>query len=172
MTEWAIEAIGLEEAGVLAGIGRQTFIDTFASANDPADINAYVAKAFSPEQIRRELSDPDVHAYFARSGDAIGGYIKLNSGTAQTEKVDGNTLEVERIYVASNWQGTGLGKVLMEYAISRARELHCHAIWLGVWEHNTKAISFYERRGFVSFGRHDFLLGTDAQTDILMRLAL
>ncbi|MEM9391391.1 MAG: GNAT family N-acetyltransferase, partial [Bacteroidota bacterium] len=45
-------------------------------------------------------------------------------------------------------------------------------IWLGVWEYNTDAIRFYERLGFTPFGQHSFILGSDHQTDILMKKPL
>jgi ribosomal protein S18 acetylase RimI-like enzyme len=45
-------------------------------------------------------------------------------------------------------------------------------LWLGVWEHNQKAINFYERNGFVTFGSHNFMLGNDKQTDLLMRRSI
>jgi ribosomal protein S18 acetylase RimI-like enzyme len=41
-------------------------------------------------------------------------------------------------------------------------------VWLDVWERNTRAISFYERWGFVVVGEQDFVLGDDVQRDLLM----
>lgn len=40
---------------------------------------------------------------------------------------------------------------------------------LGVWEHNHRALRFYEKNGFIAFGTHIFQLGNDQQTDILMK---
>ena len=45
-------------------------------------------------------------------------------------------------------------------------------VWLGVWEHNHKAIKFYQDKGFVRFGEHVFVLGEDRQTDFLMKKTL
>ena len=42
-------------------------------------------------------------------------------------------------------------------------------VWLGVWEHNPKAIEFYKRCGFEVFDKHIFVLGNDPQNDLLMR---
>ena len=61
---------------------------------------------------------------------------------------------------------------LLDFAINIAREMQLKYVWLGVWEHNYKAISFYEHNGFNVFGSHDFLLGEDRQTDLLMRKTL
>ena len=41
-------------------------------------------------------------------------------------------------------------------------------LWLGVWEHNLRAIAFYRRWGFETVGSHTFLLGSDEQTDLIM----
>jgi len=41
-----------------------------------------------------------------------------------------------------------------------------------VWEHNPKAIVFYQQIGFEHFGHHSFVLGNDVQTDCLMKLKL
>ncbi len=41
-------------------------------------------------------------------------------------------------------------------------------VWLGVWEHNLRALDFYRRWGFETVGSHTFLLGSDAQTDLVM----
>ncbi|MEG2102651.1 MAG: GNAT family N-acetyltransferase, partial [Flavobacterium sp.] len=45
-------------------------------------------------------------------------------------------------------------------------------IWLGVWEENIRALSFYKKNGFVEFDKHIFVLGDEEQTDLLMKLTL
>jgi ribosomal protein S18 acetylase RimI-like enzyme len=56
----------------------------------------------------------------------------------------------------------------IQYAKANAYEI----LWLGVWEKNPKAISFYTKEGFKHFGEHDFLLGDDVQKDHLLKLDL
>jgi ribosomal protein S18 acetylase RimI-like enzyme len=41
-------------------------------------------------------------------------------------------------------------------------------VWLAVWEHNARAIRFYEKHGFTQVGEQPFTLGRDVQTDWLM----
>jgi ribosomal protein S18 acetylase RimI-like enzyme len=53
-----------------------------------------------------------------------------------------------------------------------ARHKNVDFVWLGVWEENTRAINFYQKNGFVAFDKHIFKLGSDEQTDIMMRLQL
>lgn len=81
-------------------------------------------------------------------------------------------MEISRIYVVNTAISTGIGKALMEECIQVAIQKNKEVIWLGVWEHNTRAISFYKKFGFIQFGTHLFMLGDDAQTDWLMKKEL
>jgi ribosomal protein S18 acetylase RimI-like enzyme len=53
-----------------------------------------------------------------------------------------------------------------------AKDINATHVWLGVWEKNPKAIRFYKKNGFVEFDKHIFKLGTDEQTDIMMKLQM
>ena len=97
------------------------------------------------------------------------GYLKLNEAPAQTELHDRAALEIERIYVAREFQGLGFGKRLMDRALAEARSRKKAYVWLGVWENNEKALRFYRSYGFYPAGTHVFVMGDDAQTDYLMR---
>jgi diamine N-acetyltransferase len=56
----------------------------------------------------------------------------------------------------------------MTAVIERARQQGADQVWLGVWEHNPRAIAFYRKWGFSEVGDHIFPLGTDPQRDIVM----
>ena len=81
-------------------------------------------------------------------------------------------MEIERIYVSSSYYGEGVGQLLFEKALQIARDNAKNCIWLGVWEHNPRAIRFYEKNGFTPFDQHIFKLGDEEQTDILMKRIL
>ena len=100
------------------------------------------------------------------------GYLKLNMGESQTELKDNDALEIERIYVLKDFHGKKVGQLLFDKAITIAKELQLAYVWLGVWEENKKALQFYTKNGFVEFDQHVFVLGDEAQTDIMMKLAL
>ncbi|MGB5647238.1 MAG: GNAT family N-acetyltransferase, partial [Muriicola sp.] len=80
--------------------------------------------------------------------------------------------ELERIYVLTHYQGQGIGDWIMEQVIRLAKEAEKRFIWLGVWEKNTAAIRFYEKKGFIKFGKHPYYIGKDKQMDWLMKLDL
>ncbi len=156
----------------LRELSHSTFTAAFAEVNDPDDFRSYMDRAFSREQLAEELDTPGTRFFFAFQGGQLAGYCKLNTGAAQTELKETEGLEIERIYIAPEFQGQGLGGELLQQVLDLARNEGYGYAWLGVWEHNPGAIRFYERHGFVTFGKHPYYIGRDRQMDWMMRLEL
>lgn len=153
-------------------IGIDTFYESFSSVNTEENMAHYLETGFSPEKVASELGNPFSEFHLAYDGDQLIGYLKINHGPAQSELKDDTALEIERIYVLRAWQGQKIGQLFYDHAIEIARARQYTYVWLGVWEENKKAIGFYKRNGFVEFDKHLFTLGTDIQTDIMMRREL
>ena len=164
-----ITSLTVSDVSILRGIARDTFIETFSEANKAEDIDRYLAKNFSEDQLARELSNPNSFFYVAEVNGNVVGYLKLNTAHAQTEPQAADALEIERIYVLGSYHGGGVGQALYHHAMSVAEDRKASYVWLGVWEHNHRALRFYEKNGFTAFGTHIFQLGNDQQTDILMK---
>ena len=113
--------------------------------------------------------NPNSAFFFLYGDDCLAGYLKINEKDAQTDLPNENSLEIERIYVRREFQGSGLGKMLIEYGLSIAKEKKKEFAWLGVWEKNEKAIRFYEKMGFRKHSTHSFYMGDDEQTDYIMQ---
>ncbi len=160
------------ELHALHKIVVETFESSFAHLNDPNNFEAYVTEKLSDVQLGKELSNPSSLFFFLVLDGKVSGYLKLNHLTAQTEQYIPNALEVERIYLLPHCQGMGIGKLMIDKAIEVAREERYTCIWLGVWQKNEGAIRFYKREGFEIFGEHIFMMGSDAQTDLMMKLEL
>jgi RimJ/RimL family protein N-acetyltransferase len=77
------------------------------------------------------------------------------------------------IGVHPRWQGLGLGKILLEEAISWAKHAHLIRLDLSVFAHNLRARSLYQSFGFQEEGiRRKYLREQDGSfhDDILMAL--
>jgi len=124
----------------------------------------------STEQLQDELRNEHSAFYFATNVAFDIGYLKVNINKSDKENPSELSLEIERLYVVIEFYGKGVGPLLMEHAKTITKQKDIARIWLGVWEKNARAIHFYKKHGFIEFGIHDFLLGVDVQTDILMQL--
>jgi ribosomal protein S18 acetylase RimI-like enzyme len=167
-----IEQINHSHIEALQQIGRQTFAETFAESNSAENMAKYLEEAYSYEKLSTEINNPNSFFYFAMLDEKVIGYLKLNMGSSQTELKDNDALEIERIYVLKDFHGKKVGQLLFDKAIQVAKEQQVSYVWLGVWENNKRALQFYTKNGFVEFDQHKFVLGDEAQTDILMKLEL
>jgi ribosomal protein S18 acetylase RimI-like enzyme len=167
-----IRKVTLNDIEQLQKIGRQTFFETFSAGNTEEDMKKYLEENFSTEKLTNELNNENSVFYFAELNGTAIGYLKLNFGQSQTELKDSRALEIERIYVLKAYHGKKVGQLLYEMSIGIAKEKNADYVWLGVWEKNPRAITFYRKNGFVEFDKHIFKLGDDEQTDIMMKLKL
>jgi ribosomal protein S18 acetylase RimI-like enzyme len=172
MTTLRIEKVSTFNTDELQKISRDTFYETFVTSTSEENMRLYLENNFSKEQLTKEIEHNDSEFYFALLENEVIGYLKINFSEAQTELNDDNALEVERVYVRNNFHGKGVGQQLLDYAIQLAKQKNMQAVWLGVWENNQRAINFYKKNGFVTFDKHVFMLGEEAQTDYMMRLDL
>ena len=153
-------------------ISIQTFIETFAAVNTPENIANYIKDSLNTAQLTTEFNNANSQFYIAYLDIEVVGYLKINFGDAQTETINGNTLEVQRIYVLQNFHGKKIGQLLLDEVKKIAKSTAVDFIWLGVWEENHRAIRFYTKNEFVVFDKHVFTMGNDEQTDLLMQLRI
>lgn len=169
MENFKIKKVSINDIVQLQEIGRKTFFETFSESNTEENMTQYLEEGFSVEKLSEELNEANSEFYFAVIDKAVVGYLKINRGQSQTEMQDKEGLEIERIYVLKEYHGKKAGQFLYEHAIQIAETNKVNFVWLGVWEENHRAISFYKKNGFVEFDKHIFVLGTDEQTDIMMK---
>ena len=167
-----IQQINNSHIAALQQIGRQTFSETFAESNSAENMAKYQEEAYSFEKLTEELNNPNSFFYFAMLDEKVIGYLKINMGGSQTELKDNDAFEIERIYVLKDFHGKKVGQLLFDKAIAIAKAQQVAYVWLGVWEENKRAIEFYSKNGFIKFDQHVFVLGDEAQTDIMMKLKL
>lgn len=162
----------IEDANLLAEMGAQTFAETFTENNAPEDMAAYMAASFSIAQLTGELTDPLAIFFIAEVEGHAAGYAKIRAGEAPDEVAGQKPIELVRLYVYREWLGRRVGQALMQRCLDEARLMGFQTIWLGVWEHNHRAQTFYRKWNFHEVGEHIFQLGSDPQRDLLMQRAI
>ena len=158
----------------LANLGRETFYETWIHAHPEEDMKVYLAEAFDDQKIKSDLGSSYNTFLLGFLNDELIGYVKLRTDRLP-EKQDLNgkpAIEMERIYVRSTHQGKKIGKALMDASLRIAKENNFEVMWLGVNEHNHKAVNFYKRYGFVIFGTKTFKIGNTVDQDYVMKLSL
>ena len=156
------------DARLLADLAASTFREAFAAENRPEDMALHVSRAYGVSQQEAELADPEITTLLAEVDGQLAGYAQLRASAIPDCVVSVTPLELWRFYVAAPWHGRGIAHALMKRVEMEARAKKAHTLWLGVWERNERAKSFYRKCGFADVGSQVFVLGTDAQTDRIM----
>ncbi|HEV8013068.1 MAG TPA: GNAT family N-acetyltransferase, partial [Pontimonas sp.] len=133
-------------------------IETFPLACPPGttgeNIDLFCATKLSPQAFEAHLADPRVSIWCAGGGDELVGYVMTVSGEPEDPVItvavtSRPTVEISKIYVRQSAHGSGTAQQLMDVAVEDAKAEAAQSVWLGVNQQNTRANSFYERRGFL-----------------------
>jgi diamine N-acetyltransferase len=165
-----IRVATLADAEVLVVLAEQTFRATFGKDNVSENIDAYVRDALSLGGLLDELAD-DANTFlltFIGAAKQPVGYAKLRTGSTAPAVHGSAPIELQRLYLDDGAIGHGIGAMLMGQCLEHAQSSGHQTVWLGVWENNARALSFYRRWGFEVVGEHVFQLGADSQRDLIM----
>ncbi|MBA3666993.1 MAG: GNAT family N-acetyltransferase [Sphingomonas sp.] len=166
----AYRTAALADADALADFGARTFANTFGHLYDPDDLAIFL-KAHTPESWAKELGDPAFAVRLAEADGALVGYAKLGPPHLPFEP-RGEAAELRQLYVTEEVKGRGVAHTLIEWVIACARARRADHLYLSVFTDNPRARRFYEKLGFEAEGTHHFMVGSQADEDIVMRLAL
>jgi ribosomal protein S18 acetylase RimI-like enzyme len=158
------------DAAVIDRIFDTSFCDTFAHLYAAEDLDVFLA-GFNVADWRRQLEDP---AYEFRIGEVNGepvGYVKLGPMKLPIE-TNRPALVLDQLYILKEHHGVGIAHALMDWTVDRAKRRGAEELFLTVYVDNHRARRFYDRYGFEAVGRYDFMVGSHADEDIIMRKVL
>lgn len=170
MTGIAYRDVGAGDAGLVADLFARTFVETFGHLYARGDLDSFL-EGVTAEAFAAEIASPDFAIRIAEQDGKPIGFAKLGPPGLPIEAPPG-TLELWQIYVLKPWQGQGVAQALYCWAEASARKRGGTHLQLTVFTDNHRARRFYDRRGFVAVGRYDFMVGSHADEDIIMRKPL
>lgn len=156
------------DAALLAGLGRRTFMETFAASNTAEDLRLFLEQTYGEALQALELQESQAWTLIAEAGQEAIGFARLRLGEVPACVTGPDPVELQRIYVVRDWLGQKAGPALLQRCLDEAWALGGRTLWLGVWERNDRALAFYRRHGFEAVGDHPFIVGTDRQRDVIM----
>ncbi|RIJ57573.1 GNAT family N-acetyltransferase [Clavibacter phaseoli] len=172
------------DADDVAALAARTFALACPPTTTAAAIAEHIRTVLSPARFRAHLADPARRVVLAEVEGRPVGYTMVVAAPPADADVAGALrlrpeVELSKVYVERGSHGAGLARPLMAATLRVARELAGErgrdadaGIWLGVNEHNARAIRFYERSGFRIVGTRSFRLSDAVETDHVMEQAL
>lgn len=159
------------DATAMTEVVDATFVETFAPLYSTENLARFLSERTDAIHAR-ELADPAFAVRFAEDAGAIIGFAKLGPPALPFPPTDRAAAELRQLYVYRQHQGTGVARMLMRWAIDTARQRGAAALYLSVFTENPRARAFYARYGFVEVGPYHYMVGDQADEDIILRLDL
>ena len=153
------------DASDLLDLAVRIYDETFSAVNTPQNMRAYLSQAFTLPQLETDLRDSQILFHVAEVEEQLIAYSKLVDRPAPECITGEAAIEIERFYIDRRWHGAGVSASLMEICLKEARQRGFKTIYLGVWEHNDRAVAFYRKWRFTRVGEHIFQMGDDPQVD-------
>jgi ribosomal protein S18 acetylase RimI-like enzyme len=121
---------------------RPLLAELIGALEDPSGFD--VERAM--EHCRALLGRPDHPLLLAESGGIACGFVHLT--TRQSILHDRLSGLIDEFVISSGFRGQGVGRLLMDAAIDRCRELGCCEVEVSTERSNRQAQAFYRRCGF------------------------
>lgn len=118
---------------------------------------AWITQYFKLDKLDIEvLSKPEIHII------SKGGYIfiaKFNDsivGTCALIKLDGDTYELSKMTVEETYRGKGIGNLLMEAVLEKAKKIGAKKLELYTQKFLPEAINLYKKFGFQEISKETY----------------
>ena len=157
-----------KDADSLANLAARTFVDTYDDLTRQ-EADAYIAEFLSPSAFEAHIKSA-TSAVFVAEKHALVGYLLLEVSRSPILLGLDNQIECVRLFVDTDSKGLRIGSNLLDRAISYSIRTKSNVMWLKVWDQNTRAIEFYEQKGFQVQGSVEYTEG--GMDDVVLIMAL
>ncbi len=177
-SEISIRKAKTGDVAKLAELGSETFLESYSDhpilISHPDVFHQFVNQTFAHEKLKEETSDSCTTLFLLEVSSEIVGYAKLIQDRPPNCVKGETPIHLERLYLNKAVQGCGYGKLFINYCFEVSRKLGMKTCWLGVWDGNAKAISFYKKIGFTEVGSERFHIGSQefVDTDLIFEIPL
>lgn len=166
-----------DDLDALHELAAETFPLATTPGTDPADIAAFIRAHLTVEAFAGYLADPDRIVLVDDDAGGLVGYTMSvvappyddDVRTAVDERFgEATTAELSKCYLRASAHGTGLAQRLVAASLAAVAERGVDVLWLGVNQHNPRAVAFYGKCGFERIGMKAFRVGERHELDFVL----
>jgi len=136
-----IEPAGESDLAAISQLAGEIWRACYPEIITTAQIEYMLAQMYSLETLRKEIfSEGICYQRLLVAGESV--------GFASYGPAGSSAYKLNKLYLAPERHGCGLGRVLLRHCEEKIRGLGARRLILNVNKHNAKAIAFYQREGF------------------------
>jgi len=158
------------DAEGIAGLARETFVETFGYLYRPEDLAAFLKTSQSVAAYAPLLGDQRVGIWVAEdTGHGLVGFLTAGPCKLPAPHREATAGEIRQLYLRTSVQREGLGTRLLvtglDWLVARGHS----PLYVGVWSGNLGAQRLYARYGFEKIGEYDFPVGKQLDREFILR---
>ena len=158
------------DAQTVAALAIQVFLDTYATEGVRPDLANEAFSEYGCSIFAQRLAEKGRVFYLAEHGSGLVGFAEVLRNQQPSPVIGVGGSELVRLYVQPQAQGLGIGRALLKCAEQCSQEAGTAGVWLSAWEHNLKALAFYQRQNYKDVGCAPYvILGQSYGTRIFYR---
>ena len=146
----------VNDAELIAQLGKQTFIESHGHSASKVDIDAFLLKYYTIKAVADEFDHPRVEYNLIKYNQTVVGFSKIELSSPNENIIEQNVTKLARIYLLKEFYGQNLGATLFNFNLELSKTKNDKGIWLHVWVENEKAVRFYKKNGFKIVGEFDY----------------
>lgn len=161
----------VSDAGNLATLAIQVWLDTYAVYGIRQAFSNYVWDELSPAKFEKKLKDKSIIILKMVENSHLTGFAEIHFASPCPAAPE-ITTELEKIYIHQNFTGKKLGVKLLEFIGNEFKKREIQEFWLSVYENNERAIRFYKKNGFEEIGELFFLMEDEKHKNYILKKEL
>jgi ribosomal protein S18 acetylase RimI-like enzyme len=126
----------------IQSVAHQTWPTTYGKILSKAQLDYMLDAFYNEEALKDSVANKGHYFVVAKEGEQILGFVSYEHNYEQKKQT-----KIHKIYILPETQGKGIGKKLIDYVESVAKDKHSIALSLNVNRFNT-ALNFYQKLGF------------------------
>jgi diamine N-acetyltransferase len=140
------------DATRLATFTRAVFAETYGAAIPSDMLTRYFDQQVTPAALAHDMTDAHATTLIASNDGAICATGRIAWQAQPSCVTYPDAMALSRFYVAAAQRGSGLAAALLAACEHSAISLGATHMWLCAWEHNPRALAFYQRNGYAIVG--------------------
>lgn len=163
----------VSHTAIIATIGKKAFRKAFEHLfKSKEELFEYLEYPYDPVKLAKSIrKENNIYLLAYKSGEPVA-FAKVKKHSLNDQIEFGAQMELQKIYVLPEHQGSGTGTALLREVKNLAREVYPDYLWLDTHISNASAIRLYEKNGFKKIGNYSFTIGTQTFDYYVMGLPI
>jgi diamine N-acetyltransferase len=153
MSSFSVRSWKLSDLPSIRSLLWRSWLATYSGFIPKIDLRTYLDTQYTLTTLETLFENSLVSGFVATEQETLCGYARTLINR------DEKRFYLSSLYLLPKYEGQGLGRLLLQTALTEAACQGFDALWLGVMVHNVRALAWYRKLGFEFSDVRPFTMG-------------